>query len=80
MKGTDRHQRRQQGCPIIEGRIMAMKDNGRDYNDQEKNNSRGKQHTEGDQWKHDKKKRSNPSTRKKGWFNLRRRWKNLCTE
>ena len=48
MKGTGRHQRRQQGCPIIEGRIMAMKDNGRDYNDQEKNNSRGKQHTEGD--------------------------------
>ena len=42
MKGTDRHQVRQQGCPTIEGRIMAIKDNGRDYNDQKKSNSRGK--------------------------------------
>jgi len=32
-KGVGRHQGRQQGCPTIEGRIMATKDNGRDYND-----------------------------------------------
>ena len=85
-KGAGRHQGRQQGCPTIKGRIVAMKNNSRDYNDQEKNNSRGKQHTEEDQEKHDKRKRSNPNTRKKGWFNLGRRWnhlhgwKNLCAE
>ena len=42
MKGAGRHQGRQQGCPTIEGRIVATKNNGRNYNDQEKNNSRGK--------------------------------------
>ena len=42
MKEAGRYQRRQQGCPTIEGRIMATKDNGKDYNDQEENNSRGK--------------------------------------
>jgi len=42
MKGAGRYQGRQQGCPIIEGRIMVMKDNSRDYNDQKKSNSRGK--------------------------------------
>ena len=47
-KRAGRHQGRQQGYPTIEGRIMAMKDNGRDYNDQKKSNSRGKRHTEGD--------------------------------
>ena len=46
MKGTDRHQRRQQGCPINEGRIMAMKDNGRDNNNKKKNDSRRKQYTQ----------------------------------
>ena len=86
MKGAGRHQGRQQGCPTIEGRIMAMKDNGRDYNDQKKSNSRGKQHTEGDQEKHNKRKRSNPSIKKKGQFNLGRRqnrlhgWKDLCAK
>ena len=74
MKGAGRHQGRQQGCPTIERRIMATKDNGRDHNDQEENNSRGKRHTEGDQKKHDKRKRNNPSTRKKGRFNLGGRW------
>ena len=47
-KGAGRHQGRQQGCSTIEERIIAMKDNGRDYNDQKKSNSRGKRHTEGD--------------------------------
>ena len=47
-KEASRHQRRQQGCPTIEGRIIATKDNGRDYNDQEENNSRGKRNTEED--------------------------------
>jgi len=32
-EGASRHQKRQQGCPAIERRIMAMKDNSRDYND-----------------------------------------------
>ena len=83
MKKAGRHQGRQQGCPTIEGRIMATKDNGRNYNDQKKSNSRGKQHTKGDQEKHDKRKRSNPSIKKEGWFNLGRRqnrlhgWKDL---
>ena len=83
MKGAGKYQRRQQGCPTIEGRIMATKDNGKDYNDQEENNSRGKRNTEEDQEEHNKKKRSDPSTRKKGWFNLERRqnhlhgWKDL---
>ena len=31
-KEAGRHQGRQQGCPTIEGRIMAMKNNSRDYN------------------------------------------------
>ena len=44
MKGAGR----QQGCPTIKERIVATKNNSRDYNDQEKNNSRGKQHTKGD--------------------------------
>ena len=85
-KGTGRHQGRQQGCPTIEGRIMATKNNGRDYNDQKKSNSREKRNTEGDQKKCDKRKRSNPSIRKKGWFNLGRRqnrlheWKDLCAK
>jgi len=86
MKGTGKHQGRQQGCPTIEGRIIAMKNNGRDYNNQKKSNSRGKRHTEGNQEKHDKRKRSNPSIKKEGQFNLGRRrnrlhgWKNLCAK
>ena len=85
MKGTGQHKRRQQGCPIVERRIMATKDNSRDHDDQEEN-SRGKQHIEGDQKKHDKRERSNPGIRKEGQFNLGRRrnhlhgWKDLCTE
>jgi len=42
MKGADRYEGRQQGCPTIERRIMATKDNGRDHNDQEENNNRRK--------------------------------------
>ena len=42
IKRTGRHQGRQQGCPTIEGRIMTIKDNDRDYNDQKKSHSRGK--------------------------------------
>ena len=38
---TGQHKRRQQGCTIIKRRIVAMKDNGRDHNDQ-KEDSRGK--------------------------------------
>ena len=39
-KGTSGHQRRQQRCPVIEGGIIVTKDNGRNHNDQEENNSR----------------------------------------
>ena len=56
---------------------MAMKDNDRDYNDQKKSHSRGKRHTEGNQEKHNKRKRSNPSIKKEGRFNLRRRQNRL---
>ena len=38
-EGASRHQRRQQGCSAIERRIMAMKNNSRDHNDQEENDS-----------------------------------------
>ena len=38
-EGASEHQRRQQGCPVIKRGIMAMKDNSRDHNDKEKNNS-----------------------------------------
>jgi len=39
MERTGEHQRRQQGCLTPKGRIMAMKDNSRDHNDQKKNNN-----------------------------------------
>ena len=42
MKEAGRHQGRQQGCSTIGRRIMATKNNSKDHNDQEKNNSRGK--------------------------------------
>ena len=42
MEGASRYQGRQQGCLAIKRRIMAMKDNGRDHNDQEENNNRRK--------------------------------------
>ena len=47
MEGASRHQGRQQGCPTIKRRIMAMKNNSRDHNDQKGNNSRRKQYTQG---------------------------------
>ena len=78
MKGIGRHQGRQQGCPTIEGRIMAMKNNSRDYNDQKKSNSRGRQHTEGDREKHNKRKRSNPSLGRRR--NRLHGWKDLCAK
>ena len=42
MEGASRHQERQQRCPTIKRRIMAIKNNGRDHNDQKKNNNGGK--------------------------------------
>ena len=56
-EGASGHQRRQQGCPVIERKIMAANDNGRDHNDQEKNNSRGNQHIQENQEKHNKRER-----------------------
>ena len=41
-EGASRHQGRQQGCPVTKRRIIAMKDNSRDYNNQKKNDSRRK--------------------------------------
>ena len=46
-KRSNGYQRRQQGCPVIERRIMTKKDNNRNHNDQEENNSRRKQYTQG---------------------------------
>ena len=65
---------------------MAAKDNSRNHNDQEKTNSRGKQHTQRNQEKHNKRERSCSSTKERGWPNLERRQsgvhgrKSLCTE
>jgi len=39
---TSEYQRGQQGCSTPEGRITAMKDNSRDYNNKKKNDSRRK--------------------------------------
>ena len=72
-KRNSGHQRRQQGCPVIEREIMAVKDNSRNHNDQEKNDSRRKQHTQRNQEKHNKRERSCSSTKEKGWPNLGRR-------
>ena len=47
MEGASRYQGRQQGRLAIKRRIMAMKDNGRDHNDQKKNNSGRKRYTQG---------------------------------
>ena len=64
---------------------MAIKDNSRNYDDQ-KENSKRKQHIEGDQKKHDKRERSSPGIGEERQFNLRRRqnhlhgWKNLYTK
>ena len=35
-EGASRYQGRQQGCPVTKRRIMAIKDNSRDHNDQKK--------------------------------------------
>jgi len=45
---TSEYQRGQQGCSTSEERIIAMKDNSRDYNDKKEDNSRRKQYTQGD--------------------------------
>ena len=42
---TSEYQRGQQGCSTPEGRIMATKDNSRDYNDKKEDDSRRKQYT-----------------------------------
>ena len=80
------HQRRQQGCPVIEREIMAIKDNGRDHNDQEENNNERRRYTQGNQKKHNKREGSCSSIEERGQSNLGRRWsgihgrKNLCTK
>jgi len=45
-KRNSGYQRRQQECPVIERKIMAAKDNSRNHNDQEENDSRKKQYTQ----------------------------------
>ena len=75
-EGASRHQRGQQGCPAIERRIVAAKNNGRDHNDQEKNNSREKQHIQGNQEEHNKRERSCSSIEERQ-PNLGRRWSGL---
>jgi len=47
-KGTSEHKRGQQGCSTPEGRIMAMKDNSRDYNDKKEDKDRRRQYTQRD--------------------------------
>jgi len=76
-EGASGYQRRQQGCPAIERRIMAVKDNSRDHNDQEKNDSRRKQYIQENQEKHNKRERSCSSTEERGRSNLGRRWSGL---
>ena len=39
MEGSSRYQGRQQGCSAIKRRIMTMKNNGRDHNDQKENHN-----------------------------------------
>ena len=39
MEGSSRHQGRQQGCPAIKRRIMAMKNNSGDHNNQKENHN-----------------------------------------
>ena len=70
---NSRYQIRQQGCPAIEKEIMATKDNGRDHNDQEENDSGRKQYIQGNQEKHNKRERSCSSTEERGQSNLERR-------
>ena len=85
-KRNSGYQRRQQGCPVIERKIIAAKDNGRNHNDQEENNSRRKQHTQRNQEKYNKRERSCSSTKEREWPNLGRRQsglyrrKGLCTK
>ena len=85
-KRNSGYQRRQQGCPVIERKIMAVKDNGRNHNDQEENDSRKKQYTQRNQEKCNKRERSCSSTKERGWPNLGRRQsglyrrKSLCTK
>ena len=63
-----------------------MKDNSRDHNDQEENDSRGKQRIQENQEKHNKRERSYSSTEERRQPNLGRRWsglhrrKNLCAK
>ena len=65
---------------------MAEKDNSRDHDDQEENNSRGKQHIQGNKEKHNKRERSCASTEERRQPNLGRRQsglhrrKNLCAK
>ena len=65
---------------------MAMKDDSRDHNDQEENDSERRRHTQGNQKKHNKREGSCSSTEEGGRSNLGRRWsgvygrKNLCTK
>ena len=46
MEEASRYQGRQQGYPAIKRRIMAMKNDSRDHNDQKKNNNGEKQYTQ----------------------------------
>jgi len=85
-EGASEHQRRQQGCPVIKREIIATKNNGRDHNDKEENNSERKRYTQGNQKKCNKRERSCSSTEERRQSNMRRRWsgvhgrKNLCTK
>jgi len=45
-KRTSEHKGRQQRCLTPEGRIMATKDNSRDYNDKKEDKSRRRQYTQ----------------------------------
>ena len=76
-KKNSGYQRKQQECLVIERKIMAAKDNGRNHNDQEENNSKRKQHTQRNQEKCNKKERSCLSTKEREWPNLGRRWSGL---
>ena len=65
---------------------MIVKDNSRNHSDQEENDSRRKQHTQRNQEKRNKRKRSCSSTKERGWPNLEKRQsglygrKSLCTK
>ena len=50
-----------------------MKDDSRSHDDSKENDDRRKQQTQGNQKKHDERKRSCSSTEERGWSNLGRR-------